>query len=170
MAQGLIVLSSNKVSEEVENNNRESGKGSTPAIGLSIPLSYYPYRVHPSIVHLVGREHEELSDPGYLLLHLKDDVLELEKYIQDEKYRNEIEESWNRYKITDLYELESKIKEKLDLPKHSSIRWDKVKCSKSCKHTHHYFYAYFHDSNLNKLKKKYIGKHLPLPIDIKLIE
>ncbi len=128
MIQGVIVLSSNKVSEVAENNNKESGKGSPSGIGLSIPLSYYPYKVYPSIVHLVGREHKELSDPGYLLLHLKDDVLELEKYIQDEKYRNEIlEEPWNRYKITDLYELECKIKEKLDLPKHSSIRWDKVK-------------------------------------------
>jgi hypothetical protein len=140
-------------------------------IGLSIPLSYYPYKIDPHILHIIGKRNKELSDPGYLLLHLKDDVLELEKFIKNEKYRNEVlEESWNRYKITDLYELEGKIKEKLGIPKHSSIRWDKVKCSKTCKHTHQYFYPYFRDPDQKKLKKKYIGKQLPLPMDIKIIE
>ncbi len=66
---------------------------------------------------------KELSDPAYLLLHLNDDVLELEKFLKVEEYRNEIlGESWNRFRLADLYELECKIKEKLGIPKHSSIR------------------------------------------------
>ena len=30
---------------------------------------------------------------------------------------------------------------------------------------HKYFYAYFWDSKFKKLKKKYIGKHLPPPFN-----
>jgi hypothetical protein len=57
------------------------------------------------------------------------------------------------------------LKEKLNLPENSTIRYEKVKCSKNCRHnTHRYYYAYIWDSSNKKLKKKYIGKQLPLPV------
>ena len=56
------------------------------------------------------------------------------------------------------------MKEKLNLPESSTIRYEQVTCSKDCRHdTHRYYYAYTWDCNSKKLKKKYIGKQLPLP-------
>ena len=55
--------------------------------------------------------------------------------------------------------IEKKIKENLGIPLKSSIRYDRVKCSKYCyrRHDkHYYFYAYQWDPALKKLKKKYI--------------
>jgi hypothetical protein len=34
---------------------------------------------------------------------------------------------------------------------------------KDCRHEHYYYYSYVWDCNSKKLKKKYIGKQLPLP-------
>ncbi len=63
-----------------------------------------------------------------------------------------------------LYDQEEKVKEKLNLPQNCTIRCEKVKCGKDCKHnTHKYYYAYIWDCNSKKLKKKYIGKKLPSP-------
>jgi len=53
---------------------------------------------------------------------------------------------------------------KLNLPQNSTIKYGIVKCCKDCKHnTHRYYYAYIWDYNSKKLRKKYIGKQLPLP-------
>jgi hypothetical protein len=55
------------------------------------------------------------------------------------------------------------LKEKLNLPENSTIKHENVRCRKDCKHnTHYYYHAYFWDCDSKKLKKKYIGKHLPL--------
>ena len=69
--------------------------------------------------------------------------------------------------LENILEQDKKVKEKLNLPENCTIRYEKVKCSKNCKHdTHRYYYAYIWDCNSKKLKKKYIGKELPLPTDI----
>lgn len=65
--------------------------------------------------------------------------------------------------------IEKKIKEILGILLKSSIRYDRVKCSRNCerKHdNHYYFYAYWWNRTLKKLKKKYIGKHLPVPYEM----
>ena len=87
----------------------------------------------------------------------------LEKYIQDLKYRKELEEQsseigysfYENYELMDLLELEKKIKEKLKIPENSTIKYESIKCSKRCRHkTHQYFYAYFWDSVIKKLREK----------------
>lgn len=92
----------------------------------------------------------------------------LEKFILDNEYKNQLVESSRMsqlcveyYELQKLIEFEKKVKEKLKIPSNANIRYDKVKCSKTCKHSHKYFYAYFWDSGDQKLKKKYIGKNLP---------
>ena len=98
----------------------------------------------------------------------------LEKYIQDPKYRKQLEGEeqdsgigytfYENYELMDLLGLEKKIKEKLKIPENSIIKFESIKCSKNCRHkTHRYFYAYFWDPLIKKLRKKYIGKHLPYP-------
>jgi hypothetical protein len=93
----------------------------------------------------------------------------LEKFYTDREYRNRLVKS-ARYPSSEYFQLEHiddqdrKLKEKLNLPENSTIRYEKVKCCKDCKHdTHRYYYAYFWDCDSKKLKKKYIGKQLPLP-------
>jgi hypothetical protein len=70
--------------------------------------------------------------------------------------------------LIDLLGLEKKIKEKLKIPKNSTIIYKSIKCSKKCRHkTHKYFYAYFWDPVINKLRKRWsIGKHLPYPFSL----
>jgi len=91
----------------------------------------------------------------------------LEKYYGDKEYRDRLDKA--EYLSSDYFQLEKieeqqeKIKEKLSLPQNSIIRYEKVKCSKNCIHdTHRYYYAYIWDGNSKKLKKRYIGKQLPL--------
>src|SRR5687768_11564774 len=70
----------------------------------------------------------------------------LERFILDNEYKNELEESSKMshlcveyYELQKLTEFEKKVKEKLQIPSHANIRYDKVKCSKACKHSHKYF-------------------------------
>lgn len=65
-----------------------------------------------------------------------------------------------------IVEQDKKVKEKLNSPQNSTIKYEKVRCCKDCKHdTHRYYYAYNWDCD-SKKKKKYIGKQLPLPTSI----
>ena len=127
---------------------------------------------------IIKRDNEEELEPEYLYFKLKEDMPKLEKYIQDLKYRMELEEQgseigysfYENYELKDLLELEKKIKEKLKIPENSTIKYESIKCSKKCKHkTHNYFYAYFWDPVIKKLRKKYIGKHLPYPFSFDII-
>ena len=103
----------------------------------------------------------------------------LEKYIQDPEYKRELVKDqdagigdtfYENYELIDILGLEKKIKEKLKIPENSTIKYESIKCSKKCKHkTHKYFYAYFWDPVIKKLKKKYIGKHLPYPFSFDII-
>lgn len=50
------------------------------------------------------------------------------------------------------------------IPENATIRKEYIKCKKAnCSHDRHgpYYYAYWKDSKSKKLKKKYIGDHMP---------
>src|ERR1051325_10837616 len=51
------------------------------------------------------------------------------------------------------------------IPKNSTIRKEYVKCGKeACEEKHGpYYYAYWKDPEIKKLKKKYIGTYAPVP-------
>jgi hypothetical protein len=100
------------------------------------------------------QERAGLSNPRYMLKKLIKDIDNLERYYTDREYRNKLQSAQ-----------EEKVKEKLNLPQNCTIRYEKVRCCKDCRHnTHRYYYGYIWDCNSKKLKKKYIGKQLPLPI------
>ena len=96
----------------------------------------------------------------------------LVKFIKDSKYRKTTELSYDslqeRYELHDIFGLEKIVKEKIGIPENSTFKYEKIKCSKKCNHSHKYFYAYYQDSNSKKLKKKYIGKQLPEPFNFRI--
>ena len=60
----------------------------------------------------------------------------LEKYFQDPKYRKELEEEqdlaigytfYQNYELINLLGLEKKIKEKLEIPENSTIKYENIK-------------------------------------------
>jgi hypothetical protein len=79
-----------------------------------------------------------------------------------------------KYCCPDLMNLKRLILKRIGLPLNTSFRYEKVKCSKicctnDCKHEpHYYLFAYWWDSTKKKLKKKYLGKNLPLPCKISI--
>jgi hypothetical protein len=108
------------------------------------------------------------SNPRYLLQKSLKDIEDLERFYKDREYRNTLESvtylSSEYCQLENIEKQEKKLKEKLGIPQNSIIRYQKVKCSKNCRHTNHlYFYAYIWDPTSKKLKSKYIGKQLPLP-------
>lgn len=108
------------------------------------------------------------SNPRYLLQKSLKDIEDLERFYKDREYRNTLESaiylSSEYCQLENIEEQEKKVKEKIGVPQNSTIRYQKVKCSKTCSHTTHlYFYAYIWDCTSKKLKSKYIGKQLPLP-------
>lgn len=135
----------------------------------------HDYKLGNRIINIITKHHNDEIEPEYLYFKLKEDMPKLEKYIQDPEYRKELEEDqdsgigytfYTNYELIDLYGLEKKVKEKLKIPENSIIKFESIKCSKKCRHkTHRYFYAYFWDPVIKKLKKKYIGKHLPYPFN-----
>jgi hypothetical protein len=109
-----------------------------------------------------------------MLKKLIQDIDNLEKFYRDKEYRNKLESasylSSEYFELERIYQQEEKVKGKLNLPQKCTIRYEKVKCSKKCKHnTHQYYYAYIWDCNSKKLKKKYIGKQLPLPTTANIV-
>ena len=114
------------------------------------------------------REFEELN-PRYRIEKAIEHLHKLEKYCIDIEYRDSLKSadylSSEYFELENIHKQEEKVKEKLNLPQNSLIRYEKVRCSKLCKHDtppHRYFYAYIWNSGSKKLKKKYIGKQLPL--------
>jgi hypothetical protein len=112
------------------------------------------------------------ANPRYQIEQLLQDIRNLEKYYADKEYRDRLLSAFypssESVELESIYEQEKKVKEKLNLPQNSLIRYEKVKCAKDCEHNtppHQYYYAYVWDSDSKgkKLKKKYIGKQLPLP-------
>jgi len=114
------------------------------------------------------REVEELN-PRCRIEKSIQDLHNLEKYYANTDYRNNLVSanypSSEYFELENIYRQEEKVKERLSLPRNSQIRYERVKCSKYCKHNtppHQYYYAYIWNSSSKKLKKKYIGKQLPL--------
>jgi hypothetical protein len=108
------------------------------------------------------------SNPRYVLQKSLNDIENLERFYKDKEYRNRLESatylSSEYCQLENIEEQEEKLKEKIGIPQNSTIKYQKVKCSKNCRHTKHwYYYAYIWDSSSKKLKSKYIGKQLPLP-------
>ena len=100
------------------------------------------YKFNPRINNLIMKQEKEELKPEYLYFKLKEDMPKLEKYIQDSKYRKELEEQnseigysiYENYELMDLYGLEKKVKEKLKIPENATIKYENIKCSKYCKH------------------------------------
>jgi len=125
-----------------------------------------PKNINRRVTKLLDKA--KLSNPRHMLKKLSQDIDNLEKFYTDREYRNKLESvsylSSEYFELERIYEQEEKIKEKLNLPQNCTIKYEKVRCCKDCRHnTHQYYYAYFWDCSSNKLKKKYIGKQLPLP-------
>ena len=121
------------------------------------------------ITKLEGQAKIFKSNPRFILENALRDIKKLEAFYKDKEYRDVLRSaerfSPDRSELQYVYRIEQKVKEKLGLPENSIIKYEKVKCSKSCEHkTHYYYYAYIWDYNSKKLKKKYIGKQLPLPV------
>ena len=118
---------------------------------------------------LYNRREFEESNPRYRIEKAIQDLHNLERYYVDAEYRNSLISA--KYPSSEYCELENickqeaKVKERLNLPQNSLIRYEKVRCSKHCKHNtppHQYYYAYIWDLSSKRLNKKYIGKQLPL--------
>lgn len=114
------------------------------------------------------RELEELN-PRYRIEKAIEDLHKLEKYYTVTEYRDSLRAadypSSEYFELENIHKQDEKVKKKLNLPQNSLIRYERVRCSKLCKHNtppHRYFYAYIRDSSSRKSKKKYIGKQLPL--------
>jgi hypothetical protein len=81
-------------------NKNEQPNMTSITFGIQNPMSYYPYRIDPCIKHLIGKRTKEISDPANLLIRLKEDVLDLEKFLKDKNYRSEIKgDAWSRIKL-----------------------------------------------------------------------
>jgi uncharacterized protein with HEPN domain len=87
---------------------------------------------------------EELSNPRNKLKKLLQDSEALEKFYNDKDYKNKLESasylSSEYFELERIYEQEEKIKEKLNLPQNYTIRYEKVKCCKDCRHNTHQYY------------------------------
>lgn len=134
----------------------------------------HSYKLSNRINKIITKHDNDEIGPEYLYFKLKEDMPKLEKYIQDPKYRKDLEKGgqdsgivytfYESFELIDLLGLEKKVKEKLKIPENSTIKYENIKCSKKCRHkTHKYFYAYYWDPVMKKLRKRYIGKHLPYP-------
>ena len=126
--------------------------------------------MHPDlhVAELLKRVNINKSNPGYLLQKSLKDIEELERFYKDKEYRNTLVSatypSLEYCQLENIEKQEEKLKEKLGIPQNSTIRYQKIRCSKACRHSKHwYYYAYVWDSTSKKLKSKYIGKQLPLP-------
>ena len=133
-------------------------------------LGMHRMNANTRIARILHKKRElEESNPRYRIEKTIQDLHKLEKYCIDAEYRNSLLSadfpSSEYFELENIRKQEEKVKERLNLPQNSLIRYERVKCSKHCKHNtppHQYYYAYIWDSSSKKLKKKYIGKQLPL--------
>jgi hypothetical protein len=111
----------------------------------------------------------EESNPRCLLQKLLKDIEDLERLYKDKEYRDMLESaaypSAEYCQLENIEKQEEKVKEKLSIPRSSIIKYQKVKCSKDCRHTTHwYYYAYIWDSDSKKLKSKIHRKAVTIAI------
>jgi hypothetical protein len=97
-----------------------------------------------------------ISDQKHTLRKLLQDSDNLERFYKDKEYREQIISS-DHFELDHLYEEDRRLKQRLNLPENSTIRLEKVKGSNRS-----YWHAYFWIPQLKKLKKRYIGKSLPV--------
>ena len=111
-----------------------------------------------------AKRRKEQSNPLIYTKEINTKIDILEKFNSEKEYRDRLDKA--EYLSSDYFQLEKQkemIKEKLSLPRNSIIRYEKIRCSRNCIYdTHRYYYAYLWDGNSKKLKKKCIGKQLPL--------
>ena len=96
-----------------------------------------------------------ISDQKHTLRKLLQDSDNLERFYKDKEYRERI--SSDHFELDHLYEQDRRLKQRLNLPENSTIRLETVKGSNRS-----YWHAYFWIPQLKKLKKRYIGKSLPV--------
>jgi hypothetical protein len=104
---------------------------------------------------LEKRSSSSISDQKHTLRKLLQDSDNLERFYKDKEYRDRI--SSDHFELDHLYEQDRRLKQRLNLPENSTIRLETVKGS-----NRGYYYAYFWNPELRKLKKRYIGKSLPV--------
>jgi hypothetical protein len=82
------------------------------------------YKLSSQVKNLIIKQDNEELKPAHLYFKLKEDMPKLEKYIQDPKYKKELEEEqgseigytfYENYELMDLLGLEKKVKEKLKI-------------------------------------------------------
>lgn len=83
------------------------------------------------------------------------EIFRLENFIKDEKYKRGLIESANYYpwvysELQKLKKLEMKLKDKMKIPLKSTIRFE----------NHRYFSAFYWDNDMQKTRRKFIGKSL----------
>jgi hypothetical protein len=111
---------------------------------------------------LEKRSSSSISDQKHTLRKLLQDSDNLERFYKDKEYREQLV-SQAKYPSLEYVQLENicehdrKLKQRLNLPENSTIRFEKMKGS-----NRGYYYAYFWNPELRKLKKRYIGKSLPV--------
>jgi hypothetical protein len=104
---------------------------------------------------LEKRSSSSISDQKHTLRKLLQDSDNLERFYKDKEYRERI--SSDHFELDHLYEQDRRLKQRLNLPENSTIRLETVKDSNRS-----YWHAYFWMPQLKKLKKRYIGKSLPI--------
>jgi hypothetical protein len=104
---------------------------------------------------LEKRSSSSISDQKHTLRKLLQDSDNIERFYKDKEYRERI--SSDHFELDHLYEQDRRLKQRLNLPENSTIRLETVKGS-----NRGYYYAYFWNPELRKLKKRYIGKSLPI--------
>ena len=97
-----------------------------------------------------------ISDQKHTLRKLLQDSDNLERFYKDKEYREQLISS-DHFELDHLYEQDRRLKQRLNLPENSTIRLETVKGSNRS-----YWHAYFWIPQLKKLKKRYIGKSLPI--------
>lgn len=129
----------------------------------------------------MGDENDILVDrlKAQRVIELERDLATLEKMIIEHNEKKKSKKSLQEIVTDPIYRLETIIQgenleemrkriliDVLKISPNSTITFEGVKCSKICNHKHNYFYAYYRDQG--RLRKKYIGKHLPLPYKISI--
>jgi hypothetical protein len=81
-------------------------------------------------------ERSKPSNPRHVLTKLRQNIDNLEKFYTDREYRNKLESasylSSEYFELERIYEQDRKVKEKLNLPENSTIKYEKVKCCNDC--------------------------------------
>jgi hypothetical protein len=184
--------------DDIITNCDEYDKYKIPMTKMNEPIeNSYPYIIPPLIVKALGKRLTkiELSNPFIAIDALRKDMEIFENFIKDPEYRKRYNQIKNtgampiydidgrlitddnindyKYGAPDLMHLKRLILDRIGLPSNTSFRYEKIKCLKKCstrgcRHEYYYFFAYYWDSKNKKLKKKYLGRNLPLPCKISI--